>query len=251
MSRKGFTYAASVVEAASGAHVISPHTGLGSVDPATGTFANAGMIDREVLDVLVDGAIVINYDRGEIVDVDALDWAMQGGKVAYAAIDADLFKDPETGELSGPMAPYQRIVDQYPGRMELLPHAAADTEHLSRVDGARQAVEQIFDAIQYRSLTNVVGELPAGYTDSGAKTVKGVGRVTADDISFAASTDDCLSELRRESEFMAGFWGALESTKDPDRRRELIDRYGAQLLLNANRYATRLVDLGLQGPYND
>ncbi len=248
---EGFNYAASVVEAASGAHVISPHTGVGSADPDTGTFANAGMIDRKVLHALVDGAIVINYDRGEIVDVNALDQAMQSGKVAYAAIDADLFKDPETGALSGPMVPYQRIVERYPGKMELLPHAAADTDHLSRVEGAKQAVDQIFDAIHYRSLTNVVGEVPAGFVGSGAKTVKGVGRVTADDISFAASNDDQLSELRRESESMAGFWGAVESTKDPERRRELIDRYGAQLLLNANRHATRLADLGLQGPYND
>ena len=246
---EGFSYASSVVEAASGANIISPHTGLGSAD--AGTFTNVGLIDREVLDALADGAIVINYDRGEIVDVSALDHAMQSGKVAYAAIDADIFKDAETGTLSGPMLPYQQMLGRYADRMELLPHAAADTEHVSRVDGAKQAVNQIFDAIQYRSVTNLVGDLPPGFVNSGAKTVTGVGRVNADDISIAAALDDQLSKLRYETEFMASFWGAVQSTTDSERRRELIDRYGAELLLSANRYVTRLAGLGLQGPYGD
>ena len=248
---EGFSYAVSILEAAEGAHVISPHLGLGRVDSDTGNFANASIIDAEVLDAVAEGAIVINYDRGELVDVMALDQAILSGKVAYAAIDADLFKDAETGELSGPMLPYQRMLERYPQRMELLPHAAADTEHLSRVDGAKQAVDQIFDAIQYRSVTNLVGELPEGYVNSGEKTVTGVGRVSAKHISLAVSSDDQLSKLRCESEFMAGFWGAIDATKDAERRRELVDRYGARLLLNANRYATRLAELGLQGPYED
>ena len=70
---------------------------------------------------------------------------MASGKVRYAAIDADIFVDAETGAITGPMAPYLAVDKKYPGRLELLPHAAADTEHVSRVEGAKQAVDQIID----------------------------------------------------------------------------------------------------------
>jgi hypothetical protein len=65
------------------------------------------------------------------------------GKVAYAAIDADIFIDGD-GSLRGPMLPYLALEQIYPGRLELLPHAAADTDHPSRVAGAKQANSQIF-----------------------------------------------------------------------------------------------------------
>ena len=60
--------------------------------------------------------------------------------------------------------------------MELLPHAAADTEHISRVEGAKQAVDQIFSAISVKKVINLKGDLPEGYTDEGATTVHGVGK---------------------------------------------------------------------------
>ena len=62
--------------------------------------------------------------------------------------------------------------------MELLPHAAADTENISRFEGAKQAVDQIFSALRLRKVINLKGDLPEGYTDEGATTVLGVGIVT-------------------------------------------------------------------------
>ena len=161
---EGFEYAATPKIAATGADVISPHTGLGALDAATGTFSNAGLIDSDVLNAMNDGAVVVNYDRGEVIDAAALDQALSSGKVRYAGIDADLFVNAETGELSGPMVPYREMERRHKGKMELLPHAAADTEHLSRVEGARQAVDQIMDCIRYKSVTNLKGDLPEGYT---------------------------------------------------------------------------------------
>ena len=73
----------------------------------------------------------------------ALADAMASGKVRYAAIDADMFKNPETGEITGPVSPYIDLEKKYRGRMELLPHAAADTEHISRGEGAKQAARGI------------------------------------------------------------------------------------------------------------
>ena len=166
---KGFEFASSIVEAARHADVISIHVGLGGLDGAKQIFANTGLIDDAVLNALNFGAVVINYDRGEILDTEALARALEKSKVGYAAIDADIFKDVETGALSGPMVPYIAIAKRFPDKLELLPHAAADTDHPSRVAGAKQAVDQIFAAIEFKRITNLKGDLPVGYLDAGLR----------------------------------------------------------------------------------
>jgi len=111
------------------------------------------------------GAIVVNYDRGEFVCADALDETLNPGQVSSAAIDADLLKDADTGALSGSMLPYLKIYPKHIEKMELLPLAAADTQHVSIVDASKQAVDQVSDVIQYKT----VGDLPAGYRDGHAE----------------------------------------------------------------------------------
>jgi hypothetical protein len=179
----------------------------------------------------------------------ALDAAMSSGKVRYAAIDADIFKDAKTGQLAGPMVPYLALAKKYPGRLELLPHAAADTEHVSRVEGAKQAVDQIVDCIQYKQVSNLKGELPEGYVNTGASTVPCVGKVTAGDLSRAVSDDASLSAAVGSAEKMAAIWGALAAAADPARRQELMERHGPDLVKCSNTYATLMMKLGLQGPF--
>jgi lactate dehydrogenase-like 2-hydroxyacid dehydrogenase len=246
---EGFEFAAMAEDAARGADVLSPHTGLGPLNAATGKYTNAGVVSAQVLSQLNNGAVLVNYDRGELVDAAALDAAMSSGKVRYAAIDADIFKDAKTGQLTGPMVPYLALAKKYPGRLELLPHAAADTEHVSRVEGAKQAVDQIFDCIQYKKVSNLKGELPEGYVNAGASTVPCVGKVTADDLSRAVSDDVSLVRVRESAEKMAAIWGALAATADPARRKELIERHGPDLVKCSNIYATLMMKLGLQGPF--
>lgn len=166
----GFVYAASLLEAARGADVISPHIGLGTFDVAMGRFANADLINADVLHVMNENAVLINYDRGEIVDTSALDFALQTGQVGFAAIDADVFVDQETNTLTGPMVPYLPLARKYPNRLQLLPHAAADTDHPSRVAGAKQAVDQIFDAIILKRVVNLKGDLPVTYSNAGLQS---------------------------------------------------------------------------------
>ena len=246
---EGFIYAATPEEAAKGADVISVHTGLGPLNAATGKFANANVVSASVLAGLNDGAIVINYDRGECVDAAALDAAMASGKVRYAAIDADLFVSSENGATSGPMVPYLPLAQKYPGRLELLPHAAADTEHVSRVEGAKQAVDQIFDAIQYKEVVNLKGDLPEGYSVGGAMTVAGVGKCSGQTIARALGEDGAAETARQGAEAMAAIWGALATANTEERRAELIARYGADLVKSFNAYATLMRKLGIEGPY--
>ncbi|MCP3689436.1 MAG: phosphoglycerate dehydrogenase, partial [Gammaproteobacteria bacterium] len=243
---EGFEFAPGIIDAATNADVISPHLGLGALNAETGIFANAGIITSEVFNALNDGAVLVNYDRGELVDINALDEALSSGKVRYAAIDADLFKNPETGELSGPMVAYRNIYQHHADKMELLPHAAADTEHVSRVEGAKQAVDQIFDVIQYKSVTNLKGDLPAGYSNAGAKTVNCVGKVSpsaVEDIS-----QEQLERIRSSAETMATFWGAIAATHDAEKRAELVKRYCAKFLLSSNTYTSMMKNYGLVGP---
>jgi lactate dehydrogenase-like 2-hydroxyacid dehydrogenase/phosphoserine aminotransferase len=246
---EGFEYAATVDDAAKGADVISPHTGLGALSAATGKYANAGVINAAVFDAMNDGAVLINYDRGELVDAAALDAALARGKIRHAAIDADLFKDAKSGKLTGPMVPYLEIEKRHRGKLELLPHAAADTEHVSRVHGAKQAVDQIFDCIRFKVAANLKGDLPAGYGNAGPMTVPCVGKVTRQELGRALGDPDATKRIREASETMAAIWGALAATIDPERRKELIERHGARLVKTSNAYATLMRKLGLEGPY--
>ena len=245
---EGFDYAASPVAAASGADALSVHIGLGRIDAATGVYSNAGTVDADVLAAMNDGAVLINYDRGEVVDVAALDAALWSGKIAHAAIDADLFKDAETGRLSGPMLPYLDLVKCHNARLELLPHAAADTDHPSRVAGAKQAVDQIFDVIRFRSVTNLKGDLPEGYVSAGTRTPAGIGRVTRQTVAELAGKPELLAELCEVSEKVATVLKSLASITDTRERDRIVERDTALLVKNANRQRVLMEKLGLYGP---
>ena len=224
---------------------------MGYPDLNTGKFSNEGIIGEKILNLLNDGAVVINYDRGELIDSQALDSALSSGKVRYAAIDADIFKNPDNGDITGPMAPYIELEKHHSGKMELLPHAAADTEHISRVEGAKQAVDQIFSAIKFKKVINLKGDLPEGYTDEGATTVDGVGKVTPNRLFEQLRNDNFLKNMRKIAEEVNAIWREFESTENPDRRKELIERYGSKLILYSNTYASSMESAGLKGPYSE
>ena len=168
---QGFEYAPTMIEAARGADVLSVHVGLGAYDADTKKYANADLIDQTILGAMNPGSLLVNYDRGELVNIADLDQSLSSKQIAYAAIDADLFKDETTGALSGPMLPYIDLAKRHFSKLELLPHAAADTDHPSRVAGAKQAIDQIFDCVLFKRVTNLKGSLPEGYVNAGAKTV--------------------------------------------------------------------------------
>ncbi len=243
---EGYEYADTPISAAAGADVLSVHLGLGRQLPDTGAFSNAGLVDEQVLSALNDRSVLINYDRGELIDVELLRKALASGKVRHAAIDADIFIGADGS--TGPMKPYLSLLPEYSGRLELLPHAAADTDHPTRVAGARQAVDQIFDAIRHRIVTNPKGRVPAGYISQGIRTPTGIGQVTKADLARIAEETRLLEELRSTSEKIAAVIGALDTVCDPMHRSRIVDRYRSLLTESVLRQHNLLAAAGLLSP---
>jgi len=244
----GCEYAPTIERAAQGADVLSIHIGLGRFDDGNQRYANACVIDDTALLQLNCDAVLINYDRGELVDVQALSRAMAGGRVAHAAIDADLFKDAATGVLSGPMVPYLSLVDQFGDRLELLPHAAADTDHPSRVAGAKQAIDQIVAMIEDRHIHNLVGSLPEGYRDCGKQVPAGIGGLTGRRVAEIAQLDGVAGQLAKDAATLSEFWNGVQRAEG---QRAFIEKYGRGMTSAAGRMAQLMRQLGLQAPYDD
>jgi hypothetical protein len=242
---EGYGYADSAAAAAKGADVLSVHLGLGKQDPETKAFSNAGFVGREILSALNDRAVLLNYDRGELVDVSALGEALTSGKVRHAAVDADVFKTADG--VMGPMKPYLSLLSEHADKLELLPHAAADTDHPTRVAGAKQAVDQIVDAIRNRAVTNPKGDLPEGYRSNGARIPLGVGQVTSKDLARLANSD-LLGDLRQTVETIASVIGALDAVTDPTHRARIIERYRSVLTANVMRQNHLIAAAGLAAP---
>lgn len=243
---EGFVFAPDLVEAAEGADVLSVHVGLGKQDAQSGRYANAGLVGAGVLSRMNNGAVLVNYDRGELVDVAALGDALDAGRLRHAAIDADLFSDASTGCLSGPMLPYLDLVEKHGDKLELLPHAAADTDHPSRVAGAKQAVDQIFDLICRKAVTNAKGTVPPGYLLLGATTPPGIGPVAADHF-LKLTANDC-SELADVCDRQTRLWKAL-SDAPPAERGKIVAEQGEELVRLIDRFCLLAEKLNLRGPY--
>lgn len=243
---EGYAYAETPVAAATGADVLSVHLGLGRQDAASGRYANAGLVDDAVLSALNDRAVLLNYDRGELVDVAALDAALTSGKVRHAAIDADMFKSADG--ITGPMKPYLTLLPAHADKLELLPHAAADTDHPTRVAGAKQAVDQLLDAIRNRAVTNLKGDLPEGYASKGIRSPVGMAQVSANDLARVAADRQLLQDLRRATETIAAVVGALDAVSDAGHRDRIICRYRKLLADNILTQKALLESAGLIAP---
>lgn len=243
---EGFIFSETVEAAAIGADVLSVHIGLGASDAASGKFANEGLVSSAALGAMNFGATLINFDRGECVDANALRVAMACGQVRFAAIDADIFVGADSA-ISGPLKPYLPLAKEFGSRILLLPHAAADTCHTSRVEGAKQAVDQIIDCLKNQRVTNLKGDLPPGYHAAGTKTVLGIGKVSEGTLLAALDEAD---EITNQLEAMLQAWQELRDAP-PALRATLAKEVGPDLLQAINDHATLLRKLGLAGPYGD
>ena len=57
-----------------------------------------------------------------------------------------------------------------------------------------------------------------------------------------------IDDLRHRSEQMAAFWGAMSALDSEDRRGDIVDRYGEELMENFESYVAMLEKIGLRGP---
>jgi hypothetical protein len=75
-------------------------------------------------------------------------------------------------KLSGPMVPYLALEERHRNccRRRHRPSLAGA--------GAKQAVDQIFDVVRFKSVTNLKGDLPDGYRSAVGRAPAGIGRVT-------------------------------------------------------------------------
>lgn len=235
---EGFIHAATPEEAATGADVLSVHLGLGPMDTATGQPANAGLIGDKILSAMNKGATLINFDRGELVDTTALADALDNGQIGKAIIDADIFVAADTGGVSGPMAPYLPLLEAHSDRLCLLPHAAADTDHPTRVVGAKQAVDQILSVIRKGEAINPVGDLPEGITQGAARTPVGVGGIAQERLLAVLDTD--------EGRALGGLIASVHQSLGADTPMNASTAH--TLMHDLNRLRVLMDRLGLEGP---
>jgi phosphoglycerate dehydrogenase-like enzyme len=82
------------------------------------TDTTEGLVDREALTTLPSEAVVVNVARGEVVDTDALVYALQRNSVGGAALDVT---DPEPLPADHDLWSFSNVL--------LTPHNAGDTPH--------------------------------------------------------------------------------------------------------------------------
>ena len=233
----GYQYCQSPIEAATDADILSPHLGLGANN------CNVGLIEGAILSALNDDALVVNFDRGELINIDALQESLTEQKVSQVVVDADIFVDGQgdcQGNCSGPLQPYRQLADEFGDKLLLLPHVAADIDHLSRVSGAKQAIKQMITAIRDKVVINGVGEIPCGYQDGGKQTIKGIGAV--DQARFASLDSNQVKQMAELSANIAQFWQTVASGELLDDKSKI-----EQVTLAHNQLTRLLTSFGLTG----
>jgi len=107
------------------------------------TSATKHLINDEAFDKMKEGAILVNASRGGVVDEDALDRALEQGKIRGAALDV-FEEEPVKGH---PLLRHDNFI--------CTPHLGASTEE-AQVNVAVQVAEQIADYLNKGIVQNAV-----------------------------------------------------------------------------------------------
>ncbi len=106
------------------------------------------MINRETIAKMKDGARVVNCARGELIDIDAIIWGLESGKLAGAALDVF---DPEPLPSDHPLLKQANLI--------ATPHIGGSTEEAQEIVGVRIA-EQVAEYLKNGVAINAVN-MPA------------------------------------------------------------------------------------------
>jgi D-3-phosphoglycerate dehydrogenase len=105
------------------------------------------LLGRRELELLPEGAYVVNVSRGGLVDTDALLAALESGRLGGVALDV-LEVEPPSDEEPAPVAP----------RLVVTPHAGWYSEQAEEA-GFRRAAESVRDVLEGRKPNDAVNEL--------------------------------------------------------------------------------------------
>jgi phosphoglycerate dehydrogenase-like enzyme len=111
------------------------------------------LLDRRRLGLLPEGAIVVNCARGGLIDTDALLAAVDGGPVAFAALDVT---DPEPLPVGHPLLDHPRVL--------VTPHVGSATVEARRrmqLDAVRAALTVLDGGVPDHCLNPGVLDRPA------------------------------------------------------------------------------------------
>jgi D-3-phosphoglycerate dehydrogenase len=141
---------------------------------ATATDSAKKMMDRHAFAGMKEGAVLVNVARGSLVDLDALDEALESGRLAGAALDVF---DPEPPDFSHPIFRRANVL--------ATPHLGASTQEAQeRV--AAQTVEAVREALSgaayvpavnlpFRKLSDATGAAAwMNLAERGAKFLRGI-----------------------------------------------------------------------------
>lgn len=113
-----------------------------------------GMISREVIGELKDGAVVLNFSRDVLVDEEAMAEALNSGKVKKYVTD---FPNPRSVNMAGAV---------------VIPHLGASTEE-SEDNCAKMAVQEMMDYLENGNIRNSVN-----YPNCDMGVCRAAGRLT-------------------------------------------------------------------------
>ena len=95
------------------------------------------MINAEAMSMMKDGTIILNFARGGLIDIDAMEEALKSGKIRRYVTD---FPDEQTANMPGCIA---------------IPHLGASTEE-SEDNCAKMAVRQVMNYLENGNIVNSV-----------------------------------------------------------------------------------------------
>lgn len=114
--------------------------------------ATRNMVDAEAIATMKQGAIVVNYSRGDVVDIDALSSALKNGKLSGAAIDVFPVEPEKSGDVFS--TPLQNLPN-----VLLTPHVGGSTEE-AQVNIGHDVTARLLAYVEY-GLSNGSLTVPA------------------------------------------------------------------------------------------
>ena len=113
-----------------------------------------GMVGREQLALLPQGAVIVNDARGPIIDLDALCEKLRDGHIAGAGLDV-LPVEPPVEPIPELLRAYRAREEWLEGRLVITPHSAWLTPH-SEIDTRRKSAETMRAALLTNRPQNVI-----------------------------------------------------------------------------------------------